>query len=165
MNDRVARMLAVLALLVWSGALVWTGRTLNGLDPWAARAGRWVEDLRALRALESEILAFEARMRVVQADAARPPVELAALLASVLPTARLEDVHERTQPLDAGWEYHETDFALRDVPVAGVMDLIAALEKDRPSWRISGVEWRSSPQAAGRVDAFITLAAIRPGGS
>jgi hypothetical protein len=151
MGDRVLWSLAAIALVCGAGLTVATSRQIADNR---TRLERVAGDFEKLQSLKKRIGRYEAARQAFDQLPSKRPVPFDALFKEDLAGLKFDNLKEDRSDAGSGWIVRRQDIALREVPLAKAMSLIAKAEAQRPPWRLARISVQASPleKGSGRVE-------------
>ena len=163
-SPNVARLIYGGAVAVWVLGAGWSMRTVATLRVRETQCRDRLQQLAELRMLAAHSQRAEGARTTVQASATGAvAADIEARLKSALPGVRVE-VRGHATALDDGWTLRENELELDEVPLESALALAAALEQERPPWRLSACDIRASPSTPGNGHVVLTLTRLQPEG-
>ena len=133
--------------------------TLHGTPARIAQLHDKHSQLRELQELERRAGGQGAREVLDQlASPTLPPV--ADVAEALVPGAEISIREDPPVAAGGGWMLRSVQLAADDVPLAPAMDMAAALESERPPWRVRAARIVPNPQSPGTGRVELTLSGL-----
>ena len=130
-------------------ALVLSVISYRTLRDYAVSSGRLGADIGRLQALQARADRYDAARKAFEAVTnSVSPAPLGALQKR-LPDCRVDGLKEDRADQMPGWALHRQSLAIGDVAVERILPVVAALETQRPPWRLIRFAGEGSPRGAG----------------